>query len=68
MAKNFYFVINDKEGYFELWVNGECITECLPLTVHSGETELMEQLVEFAGVPCYKKLNPDEIYKTLVND
>jgi hypothetical protein len=61
--KNFYFVINEKDNYFELWVNGECITNCFGF---GNEAELMEHLVEFADIPCYKKLTSKEIYEILL--
>lgn len=62
--KDFYFVINDNEDskLFELWVDGRCITDCFSLD-HSDEADLMEQLVEFANVPCYKKLSVKEVQK-----
>lgn len=60
MIKNFYFVVNEENGEFELWVDGECITECFGLK-NCGDADLMEQLVEFANVPCYKKLSVEKV-------
>lgn len=60
--RDFYFVINEDNGMFELWVNGKCITDCFSLDP-TGEMELMKQLVEFADVPCYKKLSVKEVQK-----
>lgn len=57
--KNIHFIINDEKSEFELWVDGECITDCFSL--QSDEAELMAQLVEFAEVPCYKKLSVREV-------
>ena len=62
--KNFYFIINDI-GTFELWVDGKCITDCFYLT--GCEADLMEQLVQFADVPCYKKVYFEEIRKKLLD-
>ena len=62
--KNFYFVINEKDNYFELWVNGECITDCFSLK--GGEAELMEQLVNWAGTPCYKRLTYKEVHEIVL--
>lgn len=59
--KGFYFVMNKKDNYFELWAEGKCITDCFSLS--NGEAELMEQLVEFADVPCYKKLAYKEVHE-----
>ena len=61
--ENVYFVINEENKMFELWVDGECITDCFSLT--DSEADLMEQLVQFANVPCYKKLDFEEIHKNL---
>ncbi len=61
--KNFYFVINKDDNYFELWVDGKCITDCFGL---DSEADLMEQLVEFADVPCYKKLTHKEVQEILL--
>ena len=59
--KNFYFVINEETSFLELWVEGKCITDCFSL---SGESaDIMEQLVEFADVPCYKKLAYKEVHE-----
>lgn len=52
--KNFYFVANEKNNTFELWVNGECITDCFSLNEESFD--LMEDLVNFADVPLYKEM------------
>ena len=52
--KNFYFVINEDDT-FELWVDGKCITDCFSL-IHGGESDLMKQLVQFADVPCYRRI------------
>ena len=52
--KDFYFVINEDDTFFELWVDGECITDCF--SFEDSEANLMKQLVEFADVPCYKKI------------
>ncbi len=60
--KNFCFVINEKDNYFELWADGKCITDCFSLEDDSAD--LMEQLVEFADVPCYKKLTYKEVHET----
>ena len=62
--KDFYFVINEKDDFFELWVGGKCITDCFSL--EDSEAELMEQLVEFADVPCYKKLTSKEVNNILL--
>ena len=64
--KNFYFVINEKNKMFELWVHGECITDCFSLT--DSEADLMEQLVHFANVPCYKNLDFEKIHKILLDN
>lgn len=64
MMKNLHFVINEEREEFELWVDGACITDCFSL--RSGEADLMEQLVEFAHVPCYKQLNAEEVRKKVV--
>lgn len=64
--KNFYFVINEEFNYFELWVDGKCITDCFSLDSNS-EADLMEQLVEFADVPCYKKLTPKGVHNILLD-
>lgn len=64
---NFYFIIkDDREFEFELWVNGQCITDCFSLA--DGEAELMEQLVHFANVPCYKRVSFEEIHKILFDN
>lgn len=56
--KNIHFIVNERE--FELWVNDKCITDCFSLD--GDEAELMEQLVEFADVPCYEeKLDYEEV-------
>lgn len=60
---DFYFVINEKNNYFELWVDGKCITDCFSLNEES--TDVMEQLVEFANVPCYKKLSYKEVHEVV---
>ena len=60
--KNIHFIVNERD--FELWVNGKCITDCFGLD--GDEAELMEQLVEFADVPCYVKLDYEEV-KTRIN-
>lgn len=52
--KDFYFVLNDANNAFELWVGGECITDCFSLV--DNEADLMKQLVHFADVPCYKRV------------
>jgi hypothetical protein len=62
--KNFYFVINKKDNYFELWVDGECITDFFSLKDDSAD--LMEQLVEFADASCYKKLTYKEVHEILL--
>jgi len=62
--KNFYFVINEKDNYFELWIDGKCITDCFLLGNESAD--VMEQLVEFADVPCYKKLSYNEVHEILL--
>ena len=61
--KNIHFVINKENREFELWVDGKCITDCFSLSDDS--TELMEQLVEFAHVPCYIQLDAQEIVNTV---
>jgi hypothetical protein len=66
MINDFHFIINDKDGTFELWVNGECITDCFFLA--DKEAELMEQLVRFANVPCYKKISFEEVHKILLDN
>lgn len=63
--KDFYFVINEEDNYFELWANGGCVTDCFSLSDDSAD--LMEQLVEFADVPCYKKLTSNEVH-AIVNE
>lgn len=65
--KNFNFVIDEEREEFELWVDGECITDCFVFCAMSDATNLMEQLVKFAGVPCYKKLNAKEVHKKILN-
>lgn len=62
--KNFYFVINEETGNFELWVEEKCITDCFSLSDESAD--VMEQLVEFADVPCYKKLTHNEVHKLVL--
>jgi hypothetical protein len=64
MMKNLHFVIDEEREEFELWVDGACITDCFSLT--SEAADLMEQLVEFAHVPCYKKLNAEEVRKLVI--
>lgn len=64
MMKNFHFVINEEREEFELWVNGECITDCFSLK--SEAADLLEQLVEFANVPCYERLNAEMVRKKVV--
>jgi len=56
---NFFFVINENDNSFELWIDDKCITDCFSLNEESAE--VMEQLVEFANVPCYKKLTYKEV-------
>ena len=63
---NFYFIINNENKAFELWVNGECITDCFSLK--GREADLMEQLVEFADIPCYKRLNFQKVQKILLDN
>ena len=58
--KNVCFVINKKDNYFELWVDGECITDCFSL--NGGEADLMEQLVKWADIPRYKRYIPQEVH------
>jgi hypothetical protein len=58
--KGFYFVMNEEDNYFELWAEGKCITDCFDL--HNESADVMEQLVEFADVPCYKKLSYKEVH------
>lgn len=62
--KDFYFIVNDN-GAFELWVDGKCITDCFSLA--DGEADLMEQLVQFADIPCYKKISYEEIQEILLD-
>ena len=57
--KDFYFVIGDHNN-FELWVDGKCITNCFSLG--EKEADLMKQLVHFAKVPCYAKIDFEEDY------
>lgn len=57
MPKDFYFVVNDNDS-FELWVKGECITDCFSLS--SDEALLMKQLVSYADIPCYKRLYEED--------
>ena len=64
--KNFYFIINEENKMFELWVNGKCITDCFSLA--GDEAELMQQLVEFANIPCYKRLDFEEINEMLLDN
>lgn len=59
--KNFYFVANEKNNTFELWVNGECITDCFSLNEESFD--LMEDLVNFADVPLYKEISVIDLKK-----
>lgn len=59
--ENFYFIINDENNTFELWVNGECITDCFLLA--DREADLMEELVHFADVPCYKRISFKELHE-----
>jgi len=63
--RDFYFVMNEEDNYFELWADGKCITDCFSLSDDSAD--LMEQLVEFADVPCYKKLTSNEVH-VIVNE
>lgn len=65
--KNFNFVIDEEREEFELWVDGECITDCFVFCAMSDATNLMEQLVEFAGVPCFKKLKAEDVHKKVLN-
>jgi hypothetical protein len=67
MINNFCFVINEEDEAFELWVNGECITDCFYLK--GEEAELMYQLARFANVPCYerKKLSFEEVHKKMLD-
>jgi hypothetical protein len=65
--KNFNFVIDEEREEFELWVDGECITDCFVFCAMSDATQLMEQLVEFADVPCFKKLSAEEVRKKMLN-
>jgi len=60
---NFYFVLNEEEDYFELWVDGKCITDCFSLS--DASADVMEQLVEFANVPCYKKLAYKDVHEVV---
>jgi hypothetical protein len=65
MMKNFYFIVNENKT-FELWVNECCITDCFSLL--DSEGDLMEQLVRFANVPCYKKISFEEIREMLFDN
>ena len=38
---------------------GECITDCFSLIDNEGE--LMKELVHYANVPCYKRLDFEEL-------
>lgn len=53
--KKIYFVICEERNEFELWVDGELITDCFSLDEESYD--LMHDLVKFAEVPVYKKYN-----------
>lgn len=57
--KNIQFIINDMNNYFELWVNGECITDCF--SMDGDGFDLMQQLVEFGGIPVFRIVNTKEL-------
>lgn len=61
--KNIYFIYNKDTDCFELYVNGECITDCFSVEGECGD--LIDDLNKFAGVPIYKKVDRTQLKEIL---
>ena len=58
--KNIYFVKNEENKMYELWINGECITDCYSFNTDAEDVIL--DLIHFANIPIYKNIS-DEMKK-----
>ena len=64
MIKNIHFVIDENNNRFEVWVNGECITDCYSMDEEGFD--LMTDLVKFANIPLYREVSIDNLEKERV--
>ena len=61
--KNISFIYNEDTNNFELWVDGECITDCFSAEGECGD--LIDDLNRFADIPIYKKVDRPQLKEIL---